>query len=114
MFSALVQTTRTLRLRRNVVKLSLYRHFTHVLIFAVLSSVVFMLWSIKFHKMEGCLTGNTNFNEPNEMVDLSRIKHPMNSNSVTNNTNLMSSHRQSNLVVVHSNSPTRGVFGSDN
>merc|ERR1712141_445945 len=55
-FSALVQTTRTLRLRRNVVKLSLYRHFTHVLIFAVLSSVVFMLWSIKFHKMEGCLT----------------------------------------------------------
>ena len=56
-FSALVQTTRTLRLRRNVVKLSLYRHFTHVLIFAVLSSVVFMLWSIKFHKMEGCLTG---------------------------------------------------------
>jgi len=55
-FSALVQTTRTLRLRRNVVKLSLYRHFTHVLIFAVLSSVIFMLWSIKFHKMEGCLT----------------------------------------------------------
>merc|ERR1739844_701026 len=55
-FSALVQTTRTLRLIRNVVKLSLYRHFTHVLIFAVLSSVVFMLWSIKFHKMEGCLT----------------------------------------------------------
>ena len=58
-FSALVQTTRTLRLRRNVVKLSLYRHFTHVLIFAVLSSVIFMLWSIKFHKMEGCLTGKS-------------------------------------------------------
>jgi len=55
-FSALVQTTRTLRLRRNLVKLSLYRHFTNTLIFAVLASVVFMLWSIKFHKLEDCLT----------------------------------------------------------
>ena len=33
---SLVQTTRTLRIRRNVVKLSLYRHFTNTLIFAVL------------------------------------------------------------------------------
>merc|ERR1712156_231906 len=54
-FSALVQTTRTLRLRRNLVKLSLYRHFTNTLIFAVMASVVFMLWSIKFHKLEECL-----------------------------------------------------------
>ena len=35
-FSSLIQTTRTLRLRRNVVKLTLYRHFTNTLIFAVL------------------------------------------------------------------------------
>ena len=35
-FTSLVQTTRTLRLRRNVVKLSLYRHFTNTLVFAVL------------------------------------------------------------------------------
>jgi len=54
-FSALVQTTRTLRLRRNLVKLSLYRHFTNTLVFAVMASVVFMLWSIKFHKLEECL-----------------------------------------------------------
>ena len=54
-FSALVQTTRTLRLRRNVVKLSLYRHFTNTLVFAVIASVVFMLWSIKFHKLDQCL-----------------------------------------------------------
>src|SRR5699024_6083684 len=30
-FSALVNTTRTLRLRRNEIKLSLYRHFTNTL-----------------------------------------------------------------------------------
>ena len=46
---------------RNLVKLSLYRHFTNTLIFAVLASVVFMLWSIKFHKLEDCLTGKANY-----------------------------------------------------
>jgi len=35
-FTALVNTMRTLRLRRNLVKLSLYRHFTNTLIFSVL------------------------------------------------------------------------------
>nr|CAD7455748.1 unnamed protein product [Timema tahoe] len=55
-FTSLVQTTRTLRLRRNLVKLSLYRHFTNTLIFAVIASVVFMLYSIKYHKMVLCLT----------------------------------------------------------
>lgn len=55
-FTSLVQTTRTLRLRRNLVKLSLYRHFTNTLIFAVLASVAFMIWSIKQHKMVTCLT----------------------------------------------------------
>ncbi|XP_058120693.1 transmembrane protein 87A [Anopheles ziemanni] len=55
-FTSLVQTTRTLRLRRNMVKLSLYRHFTNTLIFAVLASVVFMLYSIKVHRFAECLT----------------------------------------------------------
>ncbi|EDS43048.1 conserved hypothetical protein [Culex quinquefasciatus] len=55
-FTSLVQTTRTLRLRRNMVKLSLYRHFTNTLIFAVLASVVFMLYSIKTHRFADCLT----------------------------------------------------------
>ena len=55
-FSSLVQTTRTLRLRRNVVKLSLYRHFTNLLIFAVLSSVIFMLWSLIQHRIKNCIT----------------------------------------------------------
>jgi len=54
-FSSLVITTRNLRLRRNLVKLNLYRHFTHTLIFAVLTSVCFMLWSIKTIKMALCV-----------------------------------------------------------
>ncbi|XP_055547052.1 transmembrane protein 87A isoform X2 [Wyeomyia smithii] len=55
-FTSLVQTTRTLRLRRNMVKLSLYRHFTNTLIFAVLASVIFMLYSIKAHRLTECLS----------------------------------------------------------
>lgn len=50
-FTSLVQTTRTLRLRRNLVKLALYRHFTNTLIGGVIASVVFMLYSIKTHKV---------------------------------------------------------------
>lgn len=76
-FTSLVQTTRTLRLRRfvvggffqvqfnqyilcsyyrNTVKLTLYRHFTNTLIFAVITSVIFMLLSIKTHRIVDCLT----------------------------------------------------------
>ncbi|KAK7070884.1 Transmembrane protein 87A [Halocaridina rubra] len=55
-FTALVQTTRTLRLRRNLVKLSLYRHFTNTLAFGVIASVIFMLWSIRYHQFEDCVT----------------------------------------------------------
>ncbi|CAL4066636.1 unnamed protein product, partial [Meganyctiphanes norvegica] len=54
-FTALVATTRTLRLRRNLTKLALYRHFTTTLAFAVIASVIFMLWSIRYHKLEECL-----------------------------------------------------------
>lgn len=54
-FSALVNTTRTLRLRRNEVKLNLYRHFTNTLIFSVAASVIFMLYSIKTHRIVVCL-----------------------------------------------------------
>ncbi|XP_075225585.1 transmembrane protein 87A [Lycorma delicatula] len=59
-FTSLVQTTRTLRLRRNLVKLNLYRLFTTTLIFAVFSSVVFMLYSMKFHHFSLCAS---NWNE---------------------------------------------------
>ncbi|XP_061173864.1 transmembrane protein 87A-like [Saccostrea echinata] len=55
-FSSLIQTTRTLRLRRNVVKLSLYRHFTNTLIFAVLASIAFMIWSFTQYRLKTCIT----------------------------------------------------------
>ncbi|XP_045104457.1 transmembrane protein 87A-like [Portunus trituberculatus] len=55
-FTAMVQTTRTLRLRHNLVKLSLYTHFTNTLTFAVIASVIFMIWSIRYHEFESCLT----------------------------------------------------------
>ncbi|KAG5890066.1 hypothetical protein JTB14_003631 [Gonioctena quinquepunctata] len=54
-FSALVNTTRTLRLRRNETKLTLYRHFTNTLIFSVVASVIFMLYCIKIHHFVNCL-----------------------------------------------------------
>ncbi|GAB6020655.1 hypothetical protein CHUAL_003325 [Chamberlinius hualienensis] len=52
----LVQTTRTLRLRRNLVKLSLYRHFTNTLIFACIASVAFMIWVYRAHHLPNCVT----------------------------------------------------------
>ena len=55
-FSALVATTRQLRLRRNLVKLSVYKHFANTLVFSIISSIIFMLWSIKYHKVVECLT----------------------------------------------------------
>ncbi|XP_030632908.1 transmembrane protein 87A [Chanos chanos] len=53
-FVSLAQTMKLLRLRRNVVKLSLYRHFTNTLIFAVIASVVFIIWTTKTFKLSQC------------------------------------------------------------
>ncbi|VDO96083.1 unnamed protein product [Soboliphyme baturini] len=55
-FSALVNTTRNLRLRRNEVKLALYRHFTNTLIFAVTASLIFMFWSLAVCGLSTCLS----------------------------------------------------------
>lgn len=55
-FSNLVQTTKILRLRRNLIKLELFNHFTNVLVFAVLASIAFMIWQIRIHKFTYCLT----------------------------------------------------------
>lgn len=54
-YNSLVQTTRTLNLRRNLVKLSLYTKFTNTLIAAVISSMAFMIWEIHTHKLTSCL-----------------------------------------------------------
>eukprot|EP00088_Acartia_fossae_P043661 TRINITY_DN4605_c0_g1_i1.p1 TRINITY_DN4605_c0_g1~~TRINITY_DN4605_c0_g1_i1.p1 ORF type:complete len:554 (+),score=64.43 TRINITY_DN4605_c0_g1_i1:46-1707(+) len=56
-FSSLIQTTRSLRLRRNLVKLSVYKHFTNTMAFAVVSSIIFMMWSIYNHRLNTeCMT----------------------------------------------------------
>ncbi|XP_078103219.1 transmembrane protein 87A isoform X2 [Sander vitreus] len=55
-FVSLAQTMKLLRLRRNVVKLSLYRHFTNTLIFAVIASVIFIIWSTKTFRRSTCLS----------------------------------------------------------
>ncbi|XP_029454493.1 transmembrane protein 87A isoform X2 [Rhinatrema bivittatum] len=52
-FISLTQTMKLLRLRRNVVKLSLYRHFTNTLILAVGASIVFIIWTtVKFRLVD--------------------------------------------------------------
>ncbi|MED6240088.1 Transmembrane protein 87A [Characodon lateralis] len=43
-----------LKLRRNVVKLSLFRHFSNTLIFAVIASVIFIIWTAKNFTMSRC------------------------------------------------------------
>ncbi|CAF0775268.1 unnamed protein product [Brachionus calyciflorus] len=48
--SNLQQTMRNLRVRRNIPKLTLFRHFTNTLIFCVISSVIFMIWSLARHR----------------------------------------------------------------
>jgi hypothetical protein len=52
---ALMQTMKTLRLRRNVAKLNLYRHFSNTILFTVIASVIFILWSMKLHRLAGCM-----------------------------------------------------------
>ncbi|CAB3399907.1 unnamed protein product [Caenorhabditis bovis] len=53
-FTSLTATIRMLRLKRNEIKLNVYRHFTNTLVFAVLSSVVFMIWSMIYHILPTC------------------------------------------------------------
>ncbi|XP_037320307.2 transmembrane protein 87A-like isoform X2 [Pungitius pungitius] len=55
-FVSLAQTMKLLRLRRNAVKLSLYRHFTNTLIFAVIVSGIFFLWTTKTFQVSKCLS----------------------------------------------------------
>uniref|UniRef100_A0A0N5AW21 Lung seven transmembrane receptor family protein n=1 Tax=Syphacia muris TaxID=451379 RepID=A0A0N5AW21_9BILA len=55
-FTSIINTMRTLRVRRNEVKLAVYRHFTNALCFAVTISAVFMMWTIYIHNFQKCLT----------------------------------------------------------
>uniref|UniRef100_H3AGY4 Transmembrane protein 87A n=1 Tax=Latimeria chalumnae TaxID=7897 RepID=H3AGY4_LATCH len=58
-FISLSQTMKMLKLRRNVVKLSLYRHFTNTLVFVVAgfppkASIIFIIWTTKKFKLADC------------------------------------------------------------
>ncbi|RVE65237.1 hypothetical protein OJAV_G00134260 [Oryzias javanicus] len=53
-FKTNLNTMKLLKLRRNVVKLSLYRHFTNTLIFAVIASVIFIAWATKTITLSVC------------------------------------------------------------
>jgi len=54
-FTSLIHTMRSLRIRKNEIKLALYRHFTNVLCLAVLVAVGYMMWSIYIHSIQYCL-----------------------------------------------------------
>ncbi|WKY16729.1 hypothetical protein Q1695_001389 [Nippostrongylus brasiliensis] len=54
-FTSLGSTMRTLKLRRNEVKLTVYRHFMNTLVFAAVASVIFMVWSLAYHIFPTCL-----------------------------------------------------------
>ncbi|CAI2356948.1 unnamed protein product [Caenorhabditis sp. 36 PRJEB53466] len=53
-FTSLASTIRMLRLKRNDVKLSVYRHFANTLAFSVIASVIFMIWSMAYHIFPTC------------------------------------------------------------
>lgn len=57
-FTAIVDTRRTLRLRKNYVKLSMYNHFAYTLIFAIIATVGFITWVFVAleYPSEMCLT----------------------------------------------------------
>uniref|UniRef100_A0AC34Q679 Transmembrane protein 87A n=1 Tax=Panagrolaimus sp. JU765 TaxID=591449 RepID=A0AC34Q679_9BILA len=55
-FTSLISTMRSLRMRRNEVKYALYRNFTNILCVAVFAAVIHMSWSIYIHSIEHCLS----------------------------------------------------------
>lgn len=54
-FTSLMQTTHTLKLRRNLVKHRLYRNFTLVLTLAVFASIGFIIWIMQLYKTTSCV-----------------------------------------------------------
>ena len=52
-FKSLLQTLKTLRLRRNTAKLSLYRHFANTIVFCALVSFAMTIYIIYYHEL-GC------------------------------------------------------------
>ena len=55
-FTGLIATTKQLRSKNNLVKLNVYRHFTNTILFAILTSLLFMIWSLKSRFFTTCIT----------------------------------------------------------
>ena len=49
--TSLLETLKNLKLRRNIVKLSLYRHFFNTLAFCVVAALVYLVWSVITHQV---------------------------------------------------------------
>ena len=49
--TSLLETLKNLKLRRNIVKLSLYRHFFNILALCVLAALVYLVWSVVTHRV---------------------------------------------------------------
>ena len=58
-FTSLLETMKTLRLRRNTTKLSLYRHFSNTIVFCAFVSLAMMIYIIYYHEL-GCSTDFAN------------------------------------------------------
>lgn len=54
-FHSLVRTMRTLKLRKNTVKLSVYKSFTYTLLFALIASLLFAFWSLATFQLGDCI-----------------------------------------------------------
>ncbi|XP_059179675.1 transmembrane protein 87A-like isoform X2 [Physella acuta] len=55
-FKSLRQTLRTLRLEKDIVKLSTYRHFRNSLIFYIIAVLAYMIWFLVKHRFKECLS----------------------------------------------------------
>lgn len=53
-FSYLIQTIKQMRMKHNIVKFNLYRHFSNILIIVVIASAVFMVWALYTFKSSSC------------------------------------------------------------
>ncbi|XP_063718705.1 transmembrane protein 87A-like isoform X2 [Symsagittifera roscoffensis] len=52
--SSLLQTLKNLKLRRNVVKLTLYRHFFNILVLCIMAALAYLIWSFVNIKLPDC------------------------------------------------------------
>ncbi|CAF3640927.1 unnamed protein product [Rotaria sp. Silwood1] len=52
----LAVTTKILRLRENIIQLNIYQHFIDAIIYVIIASFLFMIWTFKFDFFTRCIT----------------------------------------------------------